>query len=228
MPSETPTSPGVASDGEHRSLTERLDDLLLRVDRWRSRPGVVVVGVAILLTIAGGAWWLGRPATVRPVEELIPQVRLETTEAPTGRADPVVVHVAGAVAAPGVYTLDHDARVLDALVAAGGAEAGADLDQLNLAALVVDGIQIRVPVEGEVLASAPRSVGGATIAGPVDVNRATADQLESLPGIGPTTAAAIVAWRQEHGPFGSVDGLLDVPGIGPAKLAGLADLAVAR
>ncbi len=144
----------------------------------------------------------------------------------------LVVHVAGAVSRPGVVQLDPGARVVDAIEAAGGAADDADLDQLNLAAPLADGVQVRVPHHGETVPApvSPAPVGagsGAAGASPapavVDLNRATAAELEQLPGIGPSLAAAIVTWRTDHGPFKRIDDLLDVPGIGPAKLATLAD-----
>ena len=147
-----------------------------------------------------------------------------TSAAGADRVD-AVVHVSGAVTAPGVYRLPPTARVVDAVEAAGGAVLGADLHQLNLAALIVDGQQVRVPMEGEVLPPpADASIG----VGPVDLNRADVVMLQTLPGIGPATAEAIVAHRDENGSFQTVDELLDVPGIGPAKLAAIADAAVVR
>jgi competence protein ComEA len=158
---------------------------------------------------------------------------------PTGGAGPtepieLVVHVAGAVVRPGIVRLSPGARVIDALDAAGGSASDADLDQVNLAAPLLDGYQVRVPRQGEAplggavvvppSASPPAMVGaGSSASPPVNINRATAAELESLPGIGPSLALAVVAWREEHGPFSRLDDLLDVPGIGPAKLGALAD-----
>lgn len=143
----------------------------------------------------------------------------------------VTVHVAGAVVRPGVYLLGADARVDDAVGAAGGPTPLADVDALNLAALVADGVRIYVPEQGEaggpVMAMPSGPAVDSTPAGPVDINRADAGQLDALPGVGPATAAAIVAERDRNGPFLTVDDLERVPGIGPAKLAGLRDLVVA-
>lgn len=144
----------------------------------------------------------------------------------------LVVHVAGAVARPGIVLLAPGGRVADAIEAAGGAGDDADLDQLNLAAPLSDGVQVRVPRQGETVPTpiipAPAAPGGGAAgaqAAPVlvDLNRATAAELEQLPGIGPSLAAAIVTWRTDPGLFKRVDDLLDVPGIGQAKLAALAD-----
>lgn len=136
----------------------------------------------------------------------------------------VVVHVAGAVTRPGVHTLDAGARVVDAVAAAGGPLADAELDALNLAATVADGQRIYVPLVGEVVIG-PDSVASVGPPVPVDVNRASVTELEALPGVGPAIAAEIVAERERRGPYTSVDDLLRVRGIGPAKLAALRDLA---
>jgi competence protein ComEA len=153
--------------------------------------------------------------------------------APGAPGAEVVVHVAGAVARPGVQRLVGGDRVIDAVDAAGGAVPDADLGRINLAAPLVDGQQIYVPRVGEV---PPPAVGGTgaigTTAGgtatapgqPVNLNTASAAELETLPGVGPTTAAAIIAHRETNGPFTAVDQLLDVRGIGDAKLAQLRDL----
>jgi competence protein ComEA len=144
-----------------------------------------------------------------------------------------VVHVAGAVAAPGLYRLGGDPRVADAIDAAGGVAADADLDAVNLAAKVADGERVYVPRRGEVPPAVAVGAGGGgggspgvggaggAPAGPVDLNSATAEQLESLPGVGPATAEAILGYRKEHGRFRSVDELLEVRGIGEAKLAAI-------
>ncbi|HEX2117553.1 MAG TPA: helix-hairpin-helix domain-containing protein [Acidimicrobiales bacterium] len=147
----------------------------------------------------------------------------------------VTVHVAGQVNNPGVYAVPAGGRVADAVVAAGGSSGEADLEQLNLAARVADGERIYVPKKGEpppamLGGAAPAAAldggkAGATAAGsPVDLNTATAEQLEALPGVGPATSKAILAYRANHGRFRSVTELLEVPGIGPAKLEALRPL----
>ena len=138
-------------------------------------------------------------------------------------AEAIVVQAAGAVVRPGVYRVPVGARVTDLLQAAGGAAPDAKLDVVALAAKLVDGQRVYVPRAGEAV---PAVVGGAGAGGsseptpsaPLDLNAADADQLDELPGVGPATAAAIVAYRDQHGPFRSVEGLLEVRGIGPAKL----------
>ncbi len=144
------------------------------------------------------------------------------------------MHVAGAVIRPGVVSLPSGSRAVDAVAAAGGTAPGADADRLNLAAPLVDGTRLVVPLVGqpvppEVVAQAPEGsagppAGAGVLAGPIDLNTATIQQLDALPGIGPSTAAAIVAHREQHGPFRTVDGLLDVRGIGDAKLDAVRDL----
>ena len=139
----------------------------------------------------------------------------------------VTVHVAGQVASPGVYAVPSGGRVTDAVIAAGGTSPEADVEQLNLAARLSDGERIYVPRKGEapppVAGTVPTSSSakGGGPAGPVDLNTATAEQLEALPGVGPATSRAILAYRSSHGRFRSVTELLEVPGIGPAKLEAL-------
>jgi competence protein ComEA len=125
--------------------------------------------------------------------------------------------VSGAVNRPGLVTLPASSRVADAIAGAGGAKPGADLAGLNLASSVDDGDQIVVPLVGaEPLPGQPADRG-------IDINRATATELEDLPGVGPVLAARIVAYRDLHGPFAAVEDLLDVGGIGEAKLAAMRD-----
>jgi competence protein ComEA len=148
------------------------------------------------------------------------------TTSPTPEGE-VVVHVVGAVTQAGVEHLPPGSRVVDALEAAGGTAPDADLTHLNLAQFLDDGQQVYVARIGEVPPTpAPDATSGATsAAGPaakVNLNTASADELDELPGVGPATAEAIIAAREEHR-FGSVDDLLDVRGIGDAKLAELRD-----
>lgn len=133
----------------------------------------------------------------------------------------VFVHVSGAVAAPGLYVLADDARVVDAVAAAGGFAAGADEAAVNLARPVGDGEQLHVPAEGDgPAAGAPGAVGD----GRVNLNTADASQLDTLPRIGPAMAERIIGWRETNGRFTSVEDLLAVPGIGDKMLEALRDL----
>lgn len=147
---------------------------------------------------------------------------------PSGRQ--VYVHVGGAVHRPGLYEVPDGARVFDAVRAAGGATDQADLDSLNLASKVKDGDKILVPARVEPGADpppggAPAAGGGAAASagGLINLNSATLEQLDSLPGVGPSTAQKIIDYRTQHGGFRSVDELMEVPGIGPAKFAELKD-----
>jgi competence protein ComEA len=198
---------------------------------WFGIGRVVAAGLATVI-VCVGAFWLVR-APMPPTETSLPVASTAASSSAAVGASPtsappverVLVHVAGAVAEPGVYDLAPGARVRDAVVAAGGPTADADWNALNLAAVVSDASRVYVPVVGE---DVPPDVlggsGAATANGPVDVNRATVDELDELPGIGPATATAIVTERERNGPFVDVDDLDRVPGIGPAKLDALRDL----
>ena len=132
----------------------------------------------------------------------------------------LVVDVAGAVRRAGLYRLPRGSRVADAVARAGGATRRANLTLLNLAAPLADGEQVLVPAGA---GGAAAAAGGNA---PVDLNSATAEQLDALPGIGPATAAKIVAFREQHGPFRSTADLDAIPGIGPGRIAGLKGLVV--
>jgi competence protein ComEA len=179
---------------------------------------LAMAGVAVL---GGGGMWYAR-SLPQPVRIRAP------TPAPTVSAAPstVLVHVAGWVRRPGVYQLGEGDRVVDAIRAAGGARRGADLGALNLAAVLVDAQQVLVPKAGEAEppAGAAPPTGSGTSQQLVNVNTASSTELEELPGIGPVLAEAIVAYREEHGPFTSVDQLEDVSGIGPVTLGEIQDL----
>lgn len=210
------------------------------------RPARVAAGVAtVVVTALAAAWLLRAPAP--PVEASLPPARplASTASSAASAATPpalttstaaavVVVQAAGAVARPGVYQLPAGARVADVIAAAGGVTADADPAAVLLAAMVADGERVYVPRVGEVPPApvGPAGAGGSAAngaaesepAGPVNLNAATEAELDSLPGVGPATAAAIVAHRETAGPFASVDQLLDVRGIGPAKLEALRPL----
>lgn len=137
----------------------------------------------------------------------------------------VMVHVAGAVKAPGLYSLPVGSRVADAVEAAGGPTAKADIDLLNLAGLLLDGTRIEVLAKGPGPPSAPLPGSGPASAVPAIISLNSADQvaLETIPGIGPVTAAAILQHRDEIGGFTSLEQLLDVSGIGPATYESMRD-----
>jgi competence protein ComEA len=196
-------------------------------------PARVAAGVAaaVVVVIVAVAVLRGPPL---PTEATLPLAggpgdpAISSTTATT-LAAAALVHAAGAVVDPGVYRLSADARVADLVEAAGGPLADGDLDRLNLAAPVVDGQQVYVPRVGEAV---PEMAGGTGdggagpggTGGPIDVNTASADALDALPGVGPATAQAILDERERRGGFASVEELLDVRGIGEAKLEALRDL----
>lgn len=142
--------------------------------------------------------------------------------APSVAAD-VTVHVCGAVRSPGVVTLPAGARVKDAIELAGGATAQAELAAVNLAAKVIDGQQIVVPERGESPAAGVAAAAVSSAGGLVNINTASAVELEELDGVGPATAQAIVDYRTEQGPFGAIEDIMNVPGIGDAKFAAMKD-----
>ena len=221
-----PTDGRPAGMGRHRAPGPAV--------RWdpgrRGARSLWIAGLLAALLLV--AWtWVDRPR-VEPVP--VPATGSATPAAPTatpavgeaaGTATPVVVAVVGLVARPGLVTVPAGSRVADAVDAAGGLLPGTDPASVNLAALVTDGQQIAVGVPG-VVGSPPASPdgGGAGGGGLVDLNSATAQELDALPGIGPVLAQRIVAHRDEQGPFRSVDQLDDVPGIGPTIFAELAEL----
>lgn len=220
-PLPRPPAPTSAAD----RLTEARDRLADLIDdrlRWRALAIGVVVALAAI-----GIWVVTRPPDAGPPLELVlPTVApFEAVDASPIDPETVVVHVAGAVERPGLVEVSAGSRVADVVAAAGGATADADLDRINLALLVSDADHVHVPAEGEAAVALERSTSaGPASAGPIDINRADTAALDELPGVGPATAAAIVAHREEHGPFTSVTALQEVPGIGPAKLERLRDL----
>ncbi len=199
------------------SLRERLASL--------SRAELGGLALLVAATLAGGGLWYVR-SLPRPVEVRAAVAEAPPSPSPSPSPAPVLVHVAGWVRRPGVYELGQGDRVIDAIRAAGGPRKGANLDALNLAAPLADGAQVLVPREAAPAApgSAPPTGAAGGPAGLVNVNTATEAELETLPGIGPVLAAAIVRYRAEHGPFTSVEQLEEVSGIGPATLAEIRDL----
>ncbi|MCI0632927.1 MAG: ComEA family DNA-binding protein [Actinobacteria bacterium] len=189
-----------------------------------SRAEVIGLIAVLAVTIGGAGFWYVR-SLPRPVE-----VRATAT-APTGAATseaspsgaPLLVDVAGWVRNPGVYTFTEGSRVIEAIEAAGGARPGALMEALNLAAPLVDGTQILVVREGAAGAT-PVGSTGVVSAGLVNVNTASATDLEALPGIGEVIAQRIIDHRTANGPFTSVDQLVDVSGIGDAILDSIREL----
>lgn len=179
---------------------------------------------AVLVVVLGLRYLHGSAAATRSAGASVASgthtsaAGLSVRSAPAGAA---VVDVTGAVRHPGVYRLAADARVKDAVGRAGGARPGADLAAVNLAAKLTDGAQILVPERGGAGVAAASAGGAPPPAAPVNLNTATAEQLDTLDGVGPTTAQKIVAFRQAHGGFGSLQDLDKIPGIGPKRIAAL-------
>ena len=203
-----------------------------------ARAHLAVVTVLVLVGLLGAGWALFR---ARPVAVAAPgaaAVTASTTAPPGGGSEParatssaraeLVVHVVGAVRRPGLVRLTEGARVQDAIDAAGGLARTARPGRLNLAQLLSDGQQVVIGTADEPASEVrdgsapPGSSAGSSTATTVDLNRATATELEQLPGVGPVTAAAILAWRSEHGRFSAVTELQQVDGIGPKTYAQIA------
>jgi competence protein ComEA len=182
---------------------------------------------ALALILLLGRFVLGS-GTTTPAAPLPPPpaAAAGVTGLPSSR---VVVHVVGAVYRPGLYRLAHGTRIADAVTRAGGATRKADLAQVNLAAPLADGEQVVVPrrMPGAVPAGATSgSAATGAPSAPVQLSTATLEQLDTLPGVGPSTAQKILDYRAEHGAFSSVDELDAVPGIGPKRLEQLRELVV--
>lgn len=188
---------------------------------WRDRLLVAPQGRALawllgagLVVVLAAGYLLSRHPAAAPAA---PPPALPAAPLPSPTAASIVVDVGGRVRHPGLVTLPQGARVADAIAAAGGALRPADVAAIDLAARVSDGQLLLIGVPGGVAGPA----GGAASAGPIDLNSATADQLDALPGVGPVLAQRIVDWRQAHGGFRSVDDLQQVPGIGARKFSDL-------
>lgn len=209
----------------------------------RRRVEIPHVRAVATVAVAAGVllvWWLlaGRPQTSDPVAPLAfaPSASASRPAASSGasasQAAPamLIIDVVGKVRRPGIVTVPKGSRVYEAIDAAGGLRGRVDITSLNMARELGDGEQILVgldpvdPSGAPVMGGAP-ATGGSGVA-KINLNTATADQLDTLPGVGPVTAQAILSWRDTNGRFGSVDDLLDVKGIGEATLAELRDLVV--
>lgn len=189
------------------------------MDLVKLTTGRVVAGLAVLAAVGlVGGYGVAMRSRPRPIAL---DLGSPAPEAEAKNVRRVYVHVGGAVASPGLYVLRDGARVDDAVRAAGGVTADADLDSLNLAAKLRDGDKVLVPRRGE-----SQDGGGSGAEQKVNVNTATVAQLDTLPGIGPALAQRIVAYREQHGGFRTVNDLEKVPGIGPAKLEAIRDLVV--
>ena len=209
------------------SWRDRVDELI-HGDHPVAR---VALGALLVIGVAVAAFVLLRPSTPAPPPELtLPMASASTSAAAstTTTTAALVVHAAGAVARPGLYRLAPGARVDNLVAAAGGLAADADVDRINLAAALADGERVYVPRAGEAVPAAAGTESSSS-SGPIDLNTANESQLDALPGVGPATAKAIVDERARRGGrFTSVDDLLNVRGIGPAKLEQLRSLVTVR
>jgi competence protein ComEA len=203
------------------------------LDGLRSAGRRILIGVLVAaVCVAGAAWLSGGPTTAtqsKPGAAVPPAGSAGATSSALPALLPTVtVHVVGEVRRPGVYALPGGSRAADAVAAAGGMLGAADQCAVNLARVVADGEQVAIPRQGETVSTAPGGGTGRAAKGTkgskVDLNTATEAQLDTLPGIGPSTAQKIVADRTANGPFRTVDDLMRVPGIGPSKLEALKDL----
>ena len=223
--------------GMGRIIASSVGVLLVVAGGWwimRSPPPPIEAGIAFAPSLVS-------TAVPTPISVGVPTGVSTSVSSPAT----ITVHVAGEVRFPGVVVIAGSSRVVDAIAAAGGATARGDLDAVNLATPLVDAAQVYIPRRGEAPKPSvvrPRpglnpptaaagtnggrpagggATGNATI---VDLNSATEQQLDTLPGVGPSTARAILAYRVQHGPFSRIEDLLNVRGIGPAKLDALRDL----
>jgi len=240
-----PSRPGRGRDGalvRPIAPAGAVDRLLDRLRAWRADPRAGVAVLVVVAVVAGFAWYrigLGSGGTEEAGAEAaseapaVPASAVPSSTGPAGSAPPgeggdVTVHVAGAVARPGVVELPGGARVIDAVEGAGGGLPDADLDRMNLAARLADGERVLVQRVGELPAPAGPPAGSAMPSGDggptsalINLNTATQEQLESLPGIGPVLAEAIITERDQRGGFRSVNELRDVRGIGDKRFADL-------
>ncbi len=208
--------------------------------RLNKKVAVVCVAVVVLATLVGGIWLTQRSgqlierADTEAAEETAATEAAAVTEAADesatteGVSSLCVVHVDGAVLTPGVYRLQGtDLRLQDAVDAAGGLLTDADTTSVNLAALLEDGAKVYIPYEGEVVDTSTVTAGQSTSSTTdtssesslININTATASELEELPGVGPATAEAIIQDREQNGPFSSPEDIMRVSGIGEKKYA---------
>ena len=221
-----------------------------RISYWIAFVGTTRLFFGVLLSaIAAFSMWLLVRPSAPLVESVAPHASGVGIVAPLSTLPTpltVRIHVAGAVVRPGVYSVSSSARVVDAVTAAGGATSRADLERINLAQTIIDTEQVFVPFRSSrttkvtvaprlrpsrstvpaVVPTVPGAIPSATTSATtplINLNSATSAQLDTLPGVGPSTAKAIISYRNRKGPFGKVEDLLNVPGIGPAKVGALRD-----
>src|SRR3954471_7634215 len=200
----------------------------LVLTRRRVLVGALMAAVVVLV---GTRFLLHGPSASVALERPIVGSAGASPSAPAAVSSRLVVYIVGAVGRPGLYRVASGSRVADAVARAGGLTRRADPAGVNLAAPVADGEQLVVPARLSVAVAGAQGapvdgVGGAAPAGPVQLSVATAEQLDTLPGIGPVTAGKIVEYRTAHGAFRSVEELDEVPGIGPSRVEQIRGLVV--
>lgn len=205
--SETPRGRGVAVEAPGMPVSRR--------------GALLVLGGALVIVIGFALWNRPQapPVESRPSPEVVvvPVSAVETAPALA------TVHVSGAVASPGLVVLAEGSRVADAIAGVGGALPGSELRLVNLAAPVADGMHLDIPWVGDRPGAGVPPSSGAGSGYPVDMNRADHQALTGIPGVGEVLALRIIAYRESHGPFMTMEDLLDVPGIGEGRLAGMRD-----
>ncbi|MEY3822235.1 MAG: hypothetical protein RL628_343 [Actinomycetota bacterium] len=227
----------ISLTSKFKTQAESFVSYLVKTGAWFGWGRLITMCACIPLVGFGAFFLLRTPAP--PVEAsltyastVVSSEPREDSQVPTTVAT-VSIHVAGNVLKPGVYEMPADSRVVDAIRIAGGANAIADLNAINLANRLNDAQQVYVPAVGEKVppSSSGLSAGGVgtgsapnSVEYPININSADVALLDELPGVGPSTAQAIVTYRDQNGPFASVSGLEDVPGIGPAKVAAIQGL----
>jgi competence protein ComEA len=190
---------------------------------------LILFGLLIGLLATGGILLVARPAQGTPIAlQPAPTPTPTHPPSPTKTPEPILVQIAGAVQTPGVYALPEESRLSDLLALAGGLALDADSDRVNQTAILRDGAYFYIPVPGEAIPETANNAPGYSSSDadkpysyPLDLNQASQEELESLPGIGPSKAADILNYREQNGPFTSVDDLVNVSGIGEATVESL-------
>ncbi len=198
------------------------------MSQWRT----LIIGILIGLLVGGLIYLISRPPSGEPI--ILKQAPTATKTSPpkaTPTPQPIMVQINGEIAAPGVYPLDQDARLSDLIELAGGLTENADEKRVNQASVLQDGDYFYIPRIDEEVPETARNAfldifidQNPSYDYPLDLNSATQDALETLPGIGPTKAASIINYRDQNGPFVSIEELMNVEGIGPETFTSLKDL----